>query len=75
MTEIDLSDIYDILFQDSFFQDSLEVPKLATSEEVSSLLKARKLYKTPRNDCIPNGFLRTIGPKLAEVVARLTNAY
>jgi len=74
-TEVDLSDIYDTLFQDSFFQDSLEVPKLAISEEVSSLLRARKLYKALGNDCILNGFLRAMGPKLAEAMARLANAY
>ena len=63
------------MFQDSFFQDSLEVPKLAISEEVSSLLRARKLYKAPGNDRIPNGFLRTIGPKLAEAIVWLANVY
>jgi len=74
-TEADLSNIYNILFQDSFFQDSLEVPKLAISEEVSSLLRARKLYKALGNNRIPNGFLRAIGPKLAEAVVRLANIY
>ena len=73
-TEVDLSNIYDILFQDSSFQDSLEVPKLAISEKVNSLLRARKPYKAPGNDCIPNGFLRAMGPKLKEAVARLANA-
>jgi len=68
MTKVDLSNIYDMLFQDSSFQDNLEVPKLVTSEEVSSLLKARKLYKAPGNDCIPNGFLRAIGSKLVEAI-------
>jgi len=74
-TKADLSNIHDTLFQDSFFQDSLEVSKLAISEEVSSLLRARKPYKAPGNDRIPNGFLRAMGPKLAEAVVRLVNAY
>jgi len=74
MIKVDLSNIYDILFQDNSFQDSLKVPKLATSEEVSSLLRARKLYKALGNNYIPNGFLRAISPKLAEAVARLANA-
>ena len=75
MIKADLSNIYDTLFQDSFFQDSLEVPKLAISEKVSSLLRARKLYKALGNDYIPNGFLRAMGSKLAETVAQLANAY
>ena len=74
-TETDLSNIYDTLFQDSSFQDSLEVPKLATSKEVNNLLRARKLYKALGNDYIPNGFLRAMGPKLTEAVVRLANAY
>jgi hypothetical protein len=40
---------------------------------MSSLLRARKLYNIPGNDYIPNGFLRAIGPKLAEAVAQLVN--
>jgi hypothetical protein len=72
--EADLSDIQDTSFQDSSFQDSLEVPRLATADEVSSLLRARKPYKAPGNDRIPNGFLRAMGPKLAEAVAQLANA-
>jgi len=75
MTKVDLGNIYDTLFQDSFFQDGLEVLKLVISEEVSSLLKAKKLYKALGNDYIPNSFLRVIGPKLAEAMARLANAY
>ena len=61
-------------FQDSSFQGSLEVLRLITADKVSSLLKARKPYKAPGNDRIPNGFLRAMGPKLAEAVAQLTNA-
>ena len=74
MVEADLSDIQDTLFQDNSFQDSLEIPRLATAEEVSSLLRARKPYKAPGNDRIPNGFLRAMGPRLAEAVAQLANA-
>ena len=58
--EADLSDIQDPLLQDSSFSDSLEVSKLATADKVSSLLRARKPYKAPGNDCIPNGFLRAM---------------
>ena len=47
---------------------------LATTSKVSSLLRAYKLYKALGNNYIPNGFLRAIGPKLAEVVAQLANA-
>ena len=47
---------------------------LATASEVSSLLRAWKPYKAPGNDRIPNGFLRAMGPKLAEAVAQLANA-
>lgn len=43
--------------------------------EVTSLLRARKLYKAPGNDRIPNGFLRAMGPRLVEAVAQLANAY
>jgi len=75
MIETNLSNIHDILFQNSSFQDSLEVSKLAISEEVSSLLKTRKPYKAPGNDRIPNSFLKTIGPKLAKTVAQLINTY
>jgi len=39
------------------------------------LLKVCKLYKAPGNNCIPNGFFKAIGPKLAEVVVQLANAY
>jgi hypothetical protein len=74
IVEADLSDIQDTSFQDSSFQDSLEVPRLATADEVSSLLRARKPYKAPGNDRIPNGFLRAMGPKLAKAVAQLANA-
>ena len=75
MTKADLSNIYDMLFQDSFFQDNLEVSKLVISKEVSSLLRVRKLYKTLGNDRIPNGFLRTIDSKLVEAIVQLTNIY
>jgi hypothetical protein len=74
IVEADLSDILDTSFQDSTFQNSLEIPIIATADEVSSLLKARKPYKAPGNDRIPNGFLRAMGPKLAEAVAQLANA-
>jgi hypothetical protein len=74
VVEADLSDIRDTLFQDSTFQNSIEIPRLATAEEVSGLLKARKPYKAPGNDRIPNSFLRVMGPKLAEAVAQLVNA-
>ena len=75
MTKVDLSDIYDMLFQNNFFQDNLEVPKLVISEEISSLLRVRKLYKALENDYIPNGFLRTIDPKLVKAIVRLINTY
>ena len=74
IVEADLSDIQDTSFQDSTFRNSLEITRLATAEEVSSLLKLRKPYKAPGNDRIPNGFLRAMGPKLAEAVAQLANA-
>jgi hypothetical protein len=74
VVEADLSDVLDTSFQDDTFQNSLEIPRLATAEEVSSLLQARKPYKAPGNDRIPNGFLRAMGPKLAEAVAQLANA-
>ena len=74
VVEANLSDIQDMSFQDSSFRGSLEVPRLATADEVSSLLKARKPYKAPGNDRIPNGFLRAMGPKLAEAVAQIANA-
>ena len=74
IVEADLSDIQDTSFQDSTFRNSLEITRLATAEEVSSLLKLRKPYKAPGNDRILNGFLRAMGPKLAEAVAQLANA-
>src|SRR6187402_3869362 len=74
IVEADLSDISDTSFQENSFQESIEVPKLATADEVTSLLKARKPYKAPGNDRIPNGFLKAMGPRLAEAVAQLANA-
>ena len=74
IVEADLSDIQDTSFQDNSFQGSLDIPRLATAEEVSSLLRARKPYKAPGNNRIPNDFLRAMGPRLAEAVAQLANA-
>ena len=75
IVEADLSDIQDTAFEEESFQNvCLDVPKQATVDEVSSLLKARKPYKAPGTDHIPNGFLRAMGPKLAEAVAQLANA-
>ena len=67
--EADLSNILDTSFQENTFQNSLEIPIIVIANEVNSLLKVCKLYKTPGNDRIPNGFLRAIGPKLVEAVA------
>ncbi len=75
VVEADLSDIQDTAFEEESFQGAcLDVPKQATADEVSSLLKVRKPYKAPGTDRIPNGFLRAMGPKLAEAVAQLANA-
>jgi hypothetical protein len=75
VVEADLSDIQDTAFKEESFQGAcLDVPKQATADKVSSLLKARKLYRAPGNNRIPNSFLRAIGPKLAEAVAQLANA-
>ena len=75
IVEVDLSDILDTFFQENTFQNSLEIPIIVTADEVNSLLKVCKSYKALGNNCIPNGFLRAIGPKLVEAVARLANAY
>ena len=68
IVEADLNNILDTSFQENTFQNSLEIPIIATANKVSSLLKVCKPYKAPGNNYIPNGFLRAMGPKLAEVV-------
>ena len=78
--EADLSDITDTSFADHSFPISpagrgkWSVVQTVSLEEVSAILAARKPYKAPGNDSIPNGFLRTMGPRLAEAVAKLTTA-
>ena len=73
--EADLSDITDTSFTDNTFKSpSLDVSSRITAEEVGSLLQARRLYKAPGNDSIPNGFLKAMGPQLTKAVAGLASA-
>jgi hypothetical protein len=73
--EADLSDIEDFSFsRESFLRNSLEVSQEATKEEVESILRSRKPFKTPGIDGIPNGFLQAMGSKMAEAIAQLAMA-
>ena len=71
-TNANLTDITDPLFvQDSLFSP-LPVEKDITAEEVQGVLCTRRPFKAPRNDSILNGFLRTIGLPLTQVITTLT---
>ena len=73
--KVDLIDIEDFLFsRESFLSNPIEVSQEATRDEVESILKARKPFKAPGIDGIPNGFLRAMGPQMARAIASLAIA-
>jgi len=73
--EADLSDIQDTSFsRESFLLESIQINQEATREEVEAILKRRKPFTAPGKDGIPNGFLKAMGPRLAEAIATLATA-
>src|SRR3982075_990106 len=73
--KVDLSDIRDTsLFDESFPLNTLEIDHVATKKEVIRVLKRLRLFKAPGRDGIPNGLLKAMGPKLAQVITNLTTA-
>jgi hypothetical protein len=71
----DLSDIEETSFQEgSFPLDPFEISRKVEREEVEAILKSRKPLRAPGLDGIPNGFLKAMGPKMADAIALLATA-
>jgi hypothetical protein len=43
-------------------------PIVVSKEEVEAILRSQKPFKAPGTSGIPNGYLRAMGPKMAEAV-------
>jgi hypothetical protein len=54
----DLSDIKETIFKDNFFSPNLiQVSQEATKEDIESILRTTKAFRTSEIDSITNGFL------------------
>jgi len=73
--EADLSDIHDTSFSlESFPRSAMQVDKTTSREEVETVLKSSRPFKAPGRDGIPTGFLKALGPRVAEAIANLASA-
>jgi hypothetical protein len=75
LVEADLSDIYDTSFSpESFPRSSIQIDNTTSREEVETVLKSSRPFKALGRDGIPIGFLKALGPKVAEAIANLASA-
>ncbi len=75
LVEADLTNIYNIIFIDKTYQNTLLLDQYVTSNEIQALLYTRKTNKALGSDSISNNFLKAIGKPLTIIVVALALIY
>lgn len=67
-------DTHKLLTEDYSTEQSIQLAKEVSTEEIQSIISGLRPDKSPGSDAIPNRFLKAMGCPLAEVLKNLTNA-